>query len=160
MENINIFLWIIFILFVSCNSYSNQNNDLIDNDALSLALEEIYEGNIDSDDIVLIIPNAGCPGCISSCEEFMILNSGLHDNNIHFILTSFKSLKQLNIKIGSDVLNNKDVYLDKSSIIGKYGITSIYPIVVFINNNDNFEVEFVSPENPQVFDKILERLNL
>jgi hypothetical protein len=128
---------------------------MIDYKSILKVLNVIYEGSVGLNDIILIIPNAACPGCISSSEEFMITNCGLYNNRIKFILTNFKSPKQLKIKIGEDILKSENVYLDKYNIVWKQGINSIYPIVIYLKDGVVFLVELVSPENGGVYDRIL-----
>lgn len=145
-------LIIFLLIYNSCNEKS-----AISENKLLKALKEIHGDEVERQKVFLIIPNVGCPGCISSTESFMVLNSQ-NDRGLKFILTNFKSFKQLKLKIGSETLNSNNIFLDHDNIMGKYNINSIYPIVVFFKNDGIYDIEFVNPENELIFSKILKSL--
>jgi hypothetical protein len=97
-----------------------------------------------------VIPNAGCEGCISAAESFVVDNI---DNvvGVKFIFTNFKSAKMLNLKLGKDVVSHKNVILDHGNEFFRAGFESIYPMVFRIKNGSVIHVERISTTDASVF---------
>jgi hypothetical protein len=118
----NLFLLTIIVCFISC-----QNN----------SLTKFYKKTLISDfpnsnyKYILIIPYAGCPGCVTNAEEFLIKE--IKNNKYLFIITNYYSRKAISLKLGETLLKNQNILLDSTN---RYFAThcpeSIYPITIFI----------------------------
>jgi hypothetical protein len=98
-------------------------------------------------DIYIVIPRAGCGGCISDSEKYLLdfLNKK-RDNRIKFILTDFASEKILRARFGSH-LDNDVVLVDKESLFGaNQDLKSIYPTVYMFKGGNLADVSSFSPE--------------
>lgn len=97
--------------------------------------------------VYVVIPRAGCDGCISTAESYMI--NSLKDstkNDKTFILTDFDSDKLLKARFGS-LMQNKYVIKDTENIFkANKSLKSIYPTVfMFDKSNGLAAVSEVSP---------------
>ncbi|WP_133557939.1 hypothetical protein [Algoriphagus boseongensis] len=100
----------------------------------------------------IFIPNAGCPGCISLAEEFLLKNKG--SNCVSFILVNVLSEKQLKIKLGYDVLDHFNIKVQHGEIFDDYGVSGFYPFIVYSSG----EVDEISSVNESSLDKLEEYL--
>lgn len=78
---------------------------------------------------VVFIPNAGCPGCISQAEEFLISYKG--SDLVQFVLCRVVSQKELKIKLGSDILNYSNITLDTVDVLSKLQVSGFYPVIAY-----------------------------
>lgn len=105
---------------------------------------EILE-NITTDDIqaytsVIIIPGAGCTGCISQAERYYMDNKD--SNEILFVFTNITSKKTLRLRMGTEILTSRNVLFDFSdSIFPHEYADKIYPHIISINNGHVTNVE-------------------
>ncbi len=63
---------------------------------------------------IVILPGTGCHGCIQDGEFFMKKNIG--NNKVLFILTKISSLKILQQKLGLQIKDHSNIYIDKENI--------------------------------------------
>ena len=83
--------------------------------------------NLDSTEIIILVPGSGCSGCITKAEHFM-----------KFILTNIQSYKILRLKLGEEAFHSPLLYLDKNNVwYNTKNENNIYPQVLFINNKKN-----------------------
>lgn len=98
--------------------------------------------------LYMVIPRAGCGGCISSAEVFMIdcLKDPEHHSFIKFILTDFDSEKLLRARYGEFYKSNM-LIIDRNSIfMANKSLKSIYPVVYFFDKNAQlYKVSQCSP---------------
>ena len=101
----------------------------------------------------LVIPGAGCGGCISNAEQIMRQN--IDRKNIRFVLTKIESLKVTNLKTGKKLLSSENVFIDiEDKIPGMFGKKDlIYPFIIYIEGNTVKEVNELNPVNPENTDK-------
>lgn len=80
---------------------------------------------------IVFIPNGGCAGCIQEAENFYIESKS--DITILFVFTNFLSRKDLQIKLGKDLPQKSNVWLDNdnSFYFPQYS-KSLYPCVIFL----------------------------
>lgn len=119
------FLICILICSISCNNDLNifYTNELFDNIPNKKGFEYI-----------VIIPNAGCPGCITNAEEF--LKKKKNSTKYYFILTNYTSTKSLKLKLGTDVMSYRNVFLDSlNKFYAANSKESIYPISLQIKED-------------------------
>jgi hypothetical protein len=99
--------------------------------------------NFSKQEPIVYIPNAGCPGCISYAEEFLLKNKG--SKCVSFILVNILSQKQLKIKLGHDILDYENIKIENGDIFDEYGVTGFYPFIVYSTG----DIDEISPENQQ-----------
>ncbi len=122
------------------------------NDGISLQFNEAYQAaNVQVDlheiDIVLIIPNAGCQGCISTLEQF-VLNRNGQLQRLLIVFTNYSSTKALRVRFSSKILDGPNVYLDSANLFGQGKLSSMYPVILYLEEGSVKKAEYVSPENP------------
>lgn len=100
--------------------------------------------NLSSFQYVIILPSLGCQGCISGVEEY--LKNNIERTNVLFILTSLESLKLLQNKIGFDLKNRVNVLIDLDNDFLLTSDSSIYPIVLSMQNSKIETLHYISPE--------------
>lgn len=139
-KKVSIYLIVTFsiCLLISCSNSSNRN--------VIQSLDDmgiILEPNISR---VFLIPNAGCPGCTTSAESFMVLN--LESHEVIYILTNFTSVKNITSKLGKDVIESFNVHLDTENIFYTNGVITPYPIIYHIEGGRITKSDTVSPYSP------------
>lgn len=100
--------------------------------------------NLSSFQYVIILPSLGCQGCISGVEEY--LKNNIERTNVLFILTSLESLKLLQNKIGFDLKNRVNVLIDLDNDFLLTSDSSIYPIVLSMQNSKIETLHYISPD--------------
>jgi hypothetical protein len=84
--------------------------------------------------VVLLIPNAGCAGCISNGEQFALKNIHKYPN-LYVSMISIRSKKLLNQKLGNMFLLHPTVKIDIDENIRYAAQMSINAKAVFIEQN-------------------------
>ena len=110
-----------------------------------------YISRLSTVDAILIIPGAGCEGCIGSAEQFS--KNYIDSLNFGVIFTQVNSLKNLRFSLGTDFLLNERVIIDTLNLIDleeKY-----YPTIYYPNSN---EIIAISPKEPQALPNLKIRL--
>ena len=94
----------------------------------------------------VIIPGAGCEGCISNSENLVKEYSGRSD--ILFVFTRIETLKLLKYKLGERISSSSNIYYDIDNLFEEMdkGVNNIYPIVCFIEKDKVIDWCYVSPE--------------
>jgi len=108
----------------------------------------------------VIIPQAGCSGCVSTAEEFTRQN--INNSQILFIFTKIVSEKELRAKLKIDTEPPSNCYFD---VDNKYSFPvgcegSEYPLLVYFSKGKEMEVESASPLNPGAYERLLNRIIL
>ena len=130
------FLCFILTYMFSCDSKEEQYADRV----VSL----LHEKGVEIKDFthIVIIPGAGCGGCISEAEHFF---QEYKDEGILFIFTKVYSIKELRLRLGSH-LNRKNVLIDKEQLyISDKEEVNIYPIIIDVRDAGNFDWRFLEP---------------
>lgn len=128
----------LFLLFISCKEKTEE----IEKNFLRKSLEQIdipmnYQW-------IVIIPGAGCHGCIQEGELFMKRN--IENQNILYILTKTSSVKILQQKTGIHLSEYSNVYLDTKKQFDIPTDNAIYPCIVELKNGKVLSHTFQSPE--------------
>ena len=102
--------------------------------SIKALVDEELNSDLSQYKTVVIIPEAGCTGCISVAEQYFKTN--YEDETILFIFTRIISKKSLELRVGgTDRLHRENVVLDVSD---KYFLNeykeSIYPYVLPIED--------------------------
>lgn len=116
----------------------------------------VIENKIDAN-YILLLPETGCPGCISTAEYFLKDNS---DNpELFTILTKIVSKKDFEIKTGIDLETNPYIFVDMAGTFSLNTENGIYPCLFIFDENKNVkEVQYQSPKN-DFFEMLSSELN-
>ncbi len=98
-------------------------------------------------DYCIVIPGAGCDGCISGAEYFVVEN--YQRANVLYIFTKIESVKLLKHKLGDNIVNAPNILLDVDGMFDKNGNNpnDIYPAIYNISQNKVTDVNYMSPQN-------------
>lgn len=109
--------------------------------------------------IYLVLPGAGCDGCISSAEQFVLNGAGEFQEYLTIIFTRFDSKKSILIRVNYDeTILSKSVF-DSKNIYSSKLETSIYPKFHLVKSGKLVNTSMISPSNPQALDELIEILN-
>lgn len=138
----------IIILFIisSCKKSTKE----IETACLRTAIEKLKVD--DHTKWIVVLPGLGCQGCIQEAEVFMrdyVINS-----DILFVLTNISSLKILQQKIGVQIRDYPNVYIDRNNLFSIPTDNSIYPCIIKVENSKITTHEFQSPQNSAAFMKL------
>lgn len=104
----------------------------------------------------MVIPRAGCSGCISTAETFVLscLKDPKQYNYVKFILTDFDSEKLLRARYGkwykSDML-----IIDKENVFNaNKSLKTIYPTIYFFKDAKLVKVSQMSPDENGLSDLV------
>ncbi|MDL2278281.1 hypothetical protein LJC57_06775 [Parabacteroides sp. OttesenSCG-928-G07] len=100
---------------------------------------------------IIIIPGLGCHGCIQEAEYFMKEN--INNPHILFALTNASSLKILQHKIGIELNNYPNIYIDNNRNLTIPTKNSIYPCIIWLEDGLIQKHLFQSPET-DAFDRV------
>lgn len=144
---------IVFYGALFCMAACNTKESLrkkVDN-AFKTSLNKVNGQSPKDSSIYVIIPRAGCSGCISSAESYMLnhlKDSTLTEkrDKVFFILTNFDSEKILRARFG-EALISPQILIDKNNVFSvNLSLKSIYPLVLFFDENAELAiVKEVSP---------------
>lgn len=136
------FLFLIFLNLTSCNySIENKVNKFLNLTDENFGLNTPY----------VIIPNAGCPGCLSSAEDLVLRYKG--SSCVKFVFIEVTSLKQLKIKLGNDILKYPNILLDNNDISAELDLHTFYPLVFYPQDNLLYEI---SPQYPETISDLID----
>lgn len=146
-----VFIVIAIVMAIgSCNK-SNHDKEL---DFLTEKLDEIEIA--DNYKWIVILPGLGCDGCIQVAEAF--LQESLENNEVLFILTRIESIKILQNKLGIELKEHSNIFIDRNNLFNIPTDNTIYPCVIEISDGKIKEFEFQSPKNSQVFESLKSKL--
>lgn len=91
---------------------------------------------------VIIIPGAGCSGCISEAESFFLENK---NDSIFFVFTKTNSIKHLKLRIGESIKKN-NMHIDHDNIFLHYDINkNLYPLIFNLKDKNNIKYDYLNP---------------
>lgn len=116
---------IVSFLLVSCsNEYET---------AIAKKVEKYFGDNLTQYDEVVIIPGAGCTGCISNAENYF--KNYVNNDRYMFVFTYFISKKSLFMRLGQDNLVRDNVLIDSSDYFYvPHNHDNIYPYIVKVDD--------------------------
>lgn len=140
MNKLNLILYLfLFLSFISCKDKPEE----VEKAFLNRAIEQI---DIPMDyQWIVIIPGAGCHGCIQEGELFMKRN--IEKQNILYILTKTSSVKILQQKTGVRLDEHPNIYLDTHKQFDIPTNNTIYPCVIKMKDGKVASHSFQSPQN-------------
>lgn len=144
----NLYLFILFYCLLSCTSKDSRIQEI----EKWLSMHENHYSHC------IIIPGAGCDGCISGAEYFVIEN--YQRANVLYIFTKIESIKLLKYKLGNDIVNAPNVLFDADNKFDKNenDQNAIYPAIYNIKNNKVTGVNYVSPQNGMAIEDLKAQL--
>ena len=98
---------------------------------------------------IVVLPGLGCHGCIQEAEAFM--RDHIKNTEILFVLTKISSLKILQQKIGVQIRETPNVYIDLENEFDIPSDNRIYPCIIQMKDGKMVEHEFQSPQNGACF---------
>lgn len=140
----------LILIVTSCNQRSNSEE-------YNLLNKSLQTQNVDVEvKYVIIIPGAGCNGCIQSAEMF--LKENISNRELLFVLTRITSLKLLQHKIETTVTDYPNVVIDREGIFELLTHNGIYPCIVKLIDGEIESIEFQSPQNSNAFSNLQSKL--
>jgi len=141
-----LFTVLILTLF-ACNS-DFQKTELIRKLKNDFGKDNLFE-------VVLLIPWAGCPGCISVAETFVKEN--LSNEKILYLFTRINSEKVLRSKLLLNEGLPGNIFFDREN---KYSLNpeyplSEYPLVLYLNFDGKTTLDAITPDNHEAYEKLL-----
>ncbi len=140
------------IFLLSLFSCIDRKSDLDPAEEIIQKWKQDYQINDFS--FLFVVPNAGCDGCITSAEAFVVDNLSSIQNG-RIIFTSFSSKKALKLKLGEDIYTHKKVFIDELNIFQSPSLQSFYPYILYMENDFIKSRQEVSPDSPQTLDSLL-----
>lgn len=135
-------MFIVLTLFMNLSCGGGNDRDAMlakMNIQFKACLEKVTSSQNIAADIYMVIPRAGCSGCITSAESFMISyikDSSQNKKNIRFVLTDFDSEKTLRARFG-DLYSNPMLIIDRDNIFkANSSLKSIYPTIFFFKRSE------------------------
>lgn len=120
-------------------------------------IEKGAKKNLDKKKVILIIPGAGCTGCISSAQYFVVDHiDKLEDLGVVF--TGVGSKKSLKVELGQEIYYHKRILIDTTNSFYLQGLTDIYPTLTYISGTRIDSIVHQSPENPNALNKLIKHL--
>lgn len=132
-------IFVILSCFVACNKKAEEK----EKEFLSSCIERLDIA--DNYQWIVILPGTGCHGCIQDGEFFMKKN--IENNKVLFILTKISSLKILQQKLGFQIKDHSNIYIDKENIFDIPSNNSIYPCVIKLEKGKILTYAFQSPRS-------------
>lgn len=137
-----VYIWGLLLFIVTCLVGCRTEN-IKEKEFFSNALNSDVK-SLDCYNYVVVIPGAGCHGCIQESEYF--LKQNIQREDILFIISNPQSLKILQNKIGLKLNDYSNVLINKTSDFQVPTHNSVYPAVVYLNEDKEVKkVEFQTP---------------
>ncbi|MVT10295.1 hypothetical protein [Chitinophaga tropicalis] len=149
----HIFL-LIMILSMAISSCKKSDTDK-ENEAISTGMEKLALKK--NTNWLVILPGAGCKGCIQEGEAFM--RDFIDNPQVMFVLTNTKSFKILQQKTGISLKEHDNVYVDKDRLFDMPTNNAIYPCIVQLDNGKPVKHQFQSPQSGQAFEGLRVKLS-
>lgn len=116
-------------------------------------IKELYgDKDVPGDKVFVIIPTTGCMSCISPAIAF--LKKNIHSPVYEFIITEITDRKYLKSMLGEEIYLSERLIFDQKNIWRKYNIYDIYPLIVFVRNNEITKVLYVDIKIKNVWNEI------
>jgi hypothetical protein len=149
-----ILLWII-IFFTSCQSGSGRSGY----QQFTSEISRVSKKDLTRYKAIFLIPFYGCTGCISTAENYLIMNYDEgRKKNILFIITGHDSLKSAKLRLG-EAASNPDVYIDTDKVID-WNYLKQYPKLLLLQNGQVISEKEASADTPDIYEDLDQIANL
>ena len=149
MNRLLCYVPLLALIFLGC---SKDQEDPRIRDIIN-TIETVEASHLLDSKAIIILPNAGCEGCITNAEMFIKENIG-NDLGFKVILTGTTSQKNLKLKLGESVLESSDVYNDRDNYFYQSHIVDFYPVILYVENNEIVRLAEQSPNIPYALDSL------
>ena len=138
-----------FLIIIACLLATYTNGCKPDYfSAMADKIEQQFGNELAKYENIVIIPGAGCTGCISEAEVFFVRN--IQNERIKFILTRIISHKEMALRLGKENITKENVLIDEKDTFYLWGYQDkIYPVVAFVENGKISNVQMFSNFNLQ-----------
>ncbi len=109
--------------------------------------------------VMIVIPRTGCSGCIGMAD-FYYKEASYDTSKIQFIFTKVSSVKTLKIRLGEGIIKKDFVHIDTEGIFSSQKLSSIYPMVVFLENSEIKDIEFLSPDKKNLINELRAKISV
>lgn len=109
--------------------------------------------------VMMVIPRTGCSGCIGMAD-FYYKEASYDTAKIQFIFTKVSSVKTLKIRLGEEIIKKDFVHIDTERIFSARKLNSIYPIIVFLENGEIKDIEFLSPDKKNLINELRAQISV
>ncbi|MBX2961065.1 MAG: hypothetical protein KF687_01060 [Cyclobacteriaceae bacterium] len=134
-------LLVLFLVAIPNIECSNNKNIDIERTLTVLLSPHILQHT----NYVIVIPNAGCGGCIDSAVKFVTSNIDRFDN-IQVIFTGHIDKKLLKLRLGQAFLERENVSIDEEEIFMSQDINTSYPHVIKLKNGKVLQIREMNTE--------------
>lgn len=129
-----------FLLITSCEEARRQTAKKVDHFELPGEVKDLIK-----EDTILVIPRAGCTGCIDEVVDFVLKNLDSLDG-YKIVFTGIEGLKELKVRLGT-FYSNDHIYLDTSNVFYRPGsLVAIYPLKLVRISSSTFSYEIFQPK--------------
>lgn len=139
---VSLLLYIVCVcVFYGCSHTENDYKKIADivNDDISLNTVKY----------IVVIPQEGCGGCITTAEEFY--NNHIDNKDIVFVLTNVMSMKAIKHRLNFDASNTIiDINNEIADLLPEN--QQIYPAVITLQNGIATDIHFQSPDEDALLD--------
>jgi hypothetical protein len=156
-------LFVIFLLssLFSCTTKSDTKDKVDQLSIFNNTVDSLFNNSVEKPLAYIVLPNAGCSGCISSAEK-LLFEYVTDTIPVKFILTNINSYKALRNTFGDSILLNPLVYADKTNLFHNIftELQKIYPIIFYTDEARNAKYfEYVNPDNPDAIEKFKKHID-
>lgn len=142
----------LLLLIAACISSCGNPNDAYLKRVMDLGIDRYRIDN------VLLIPNEGCGGCISTATSYAVRNEEkLMAKGTIVVFTGVQDYKLFKNQVGEDFLTSKLVVIDSTNRFMQEPVVSIYPQLFRLSSGKITEVlEFDPTFNPLGIEAVME----
>lgn len=153
---IQVILVCILLCVTGCHSGSEQSGY----QQVTSEISRISKKDLTKYKAVFLIPFYGCTGCISTAENYLIVNYDEgKKKNILFIITGHDSLKSAKLRLGEKAASNPDVYIDTDKVID-WNYLKQYPKLLLLQNGQVISEKEASADTPDIYEDLDKIANL
>ncbi len=133
MKRTNVFfVYIFFIVLLLYNCNENHGDSTLN--LIAITLKKVHS-SLKKYDVILIIPNEGCNGCIKEATQYVIDNNqSINQETTAIVFTGIDDMKLFKLHVDNNLLSNKNVFIDNSNYFMNSKFSSMYPQTILLNN--------------------------
>ncbi len=116
--------------------------------------EAFQQNKIDKSHFIVVVPGAGCGGCISEATYFLVKNYDNMVDGVTIVFTGVNDRKLLKNEVGEHFLSKPNVKIDKDNYFLAPEIASNYPQVITFKERSN-EIEDIKNFDQNTYNSII-----
>ncbi|MEL6560862.1 MAG: hypothetical protein AAFQ94_21890 [Bacteroidota bacterium] len=131
-------LVLIWLLFISCNDTTKDKAEefLKSRYAKTIQALQSIDSSLIKSDLVVIIPNEGCGGCISNATSYLTENISDIKAKVAVVFTGIRDKKLFRLQVDKDFLKLESVYIDEDNYFLDSDLSSVYPQMISLKNEE------------------------